>query len=494
MSAAALTRNSSTRNEDLTTLPLELPIDDRGSVYPLSTHARLKPLFDETIVHPAIIVPARRTAEIRRNLSHVLMQRPKMKDVHEVLPNELLHGEDAKSVRKLALKLSLSTSTARCGATDSIYTDPALRKLLDEVETIRRSTHTVRICYDTFTVDEILRRVLPKSITEVPSSFETAGHLAHINLREDLLPYKHIIGQTMLDKNRGVGIVVNKIGTIENEFRTFPMEILARQQKEGAECSNYGTATELEVELREEGCRFRLDFAKVYWNSRLQFEHRRLVNLIAGKERVANERAAKKKGKKRGREEDENIWCEDYPKVIVADIMAGVGPFSVPLAARFRNITCHANDLNPISFRYLEHNSKLNRCGEKTLVTYNMDGRSFVHHLEQQGVWFDHAIMNLPANAPEFLDAFRGWNGFRHKPGGRPLIHVHCFNDKDDEGNCQAVARCERALKCNLDRVTDEVSIHIVRDVSPKKNMVCVSFRMPLAVKEVAKITLTTKH
>ena len=30
---------------------------------------------------------------------------------------------------------------------------------------------------------------------EVPSSFETVGHIAHLNLREELLPYKHIVGQ-----------------------------------------------------------------------------------------------------------------------------------------------------------------------------------------------------------------------------------------------------------------------------------------------------------
>jgi len=30
---------------------------------------------------------------------------------------------------------------------------------------------------------------------EVPTSFETVGHIAHLNLREELLPFKHIIGQ-----------------------------------------------------------------------------------------------------------------------------------------------------------------------------------------------------------------------------------------------------------------------------------------------------------
>lgn len=39
-----------------------------------------------------------------------------------------------------------------------------------------------------------VQRLLPEGI-EVPSSFETVGHIAHLNLREELLPHKHTIGQ-----------------------------------------------------------------------------------------------------------------------------------------------------------------------------------------------------------------------------------------------------------------------------------------------------------
>ena len=40
-----------------------------------------------------------------------------------------------------------------------------------------------------------MQKVVPKDVQEVPHAFEGVGHIAHLNLRDELLPYKHIIGQ-----------------------------------------------------------------------------------------------------------------------------------------------------------------------------------------------------------------------------------------------------------------------------------------------------------
>ena len=75
------------------------------------------------------------------------------------------------------------------------------------------------------------------------------GHLdtalAHLNLRDEYLPYKYIIGQVLLDvcahiriplsgdlmdvvqKNKSVKTVVNKLDSIDAKFRFFNMELLA---------------------------------------------------------------------------------------------------------------------------------------------------------------------------------------------------------------------------------------------------------------------------
>lgn len=109
-----------------------------------------------------------------------------------------------------------------------------------------------------------------------------------------------------MDKNPTVTTVINKtddVGT-HSEFRTFSYEVLAGEDN-------------MNVEIREGDCTFRFDYSKVYWNSRLQTEHKRLVDSFKSGE-------------------------------VVCDVMAGVGPFAVP--AGKKGVFVWANDLNPDSY------------------------------------------------------------------------------------------------------------------------------------------------
>ena len=55
-----------------------------------------------------------------------------------------------------------------------------------------------------------------------------------MNLRDELLKYKYIIGQVILDKNKAqLKTVVNKLGSIHSVFRTFDMEVIAGIRSEG---------------------------------------------------------------------------------------------------------------------------------------------------------------------------------------------------------------------------------------------------------------------
>lgn len=173
----------------------------------------------------------------------------------------------------------------------------------------------IRIDFDYWSAEEILGAILPKDL-EFGASFEQVGHLAHFNLRDELLPYKNIIGQVVLEKNRAtLRTVVNKIGKIESVFRTFPMEVIAGEE-------------DFDVEVKESNCRFRFDFSKTYWNSRLHHEHESLVKTF-----------------------NKGEW--------ICDVFAGVGPFVLPALKRGCNVL--ANDLNPNSITYMKNNIKLNK-------------------------------------------------------------------------------------------------------------------------------------
>ncbi len=101
---------------------------------------------------------------------------------------------------------------------------------------------------------------------------------------------------------------------------------------------------------------------------------------------------------------------------------------------------------------------------------------------------FDHYIMNLPATAITFLDAFIGlYHGQEnlfsaHKGLKLPMIHVHCFSTKSDDNVDEKRKICKEIserIQFEIRPDDPEVMIWDVRDVAPQKRMFCASFRLP---------------
>jgi len=307
--------------------------------------------------------------------------------------------------------------------------------------------------YANMSADEVFAKILPKDLGEgVPSSFETVGHIAHLNLRDKYLPYKNIIGQVLLDKNKHLRTIVNKISPIESEFRTFPMEILAGDEN-------------LEVEIKQYGGKFRLNFAEVYWNSRLHEEHKRLVESFEAGQ-------------------------------VLVDSFCGVGPFVIPAAKR--GLRVFANDLNPASFNYLEQNVAMNDVSGK-VDARNQDARHHIRGILNEGILVDHFVMNLPASALEFLDAFccafsrKKYRGRRddakmgekkrkedHDLHPLPAVHCYCFSDEEDFKR-DILSRAEKSMGIVVPD-DDLIDIRIIRRVAPNKVMYCLHFYVPEAV------------
>lgn len=290
---------------------------------------------------------------------------------------------------------------------------------LREANVIEMVEHGIELTYDYWTADDILSASLPEQVV-VPSGFEIVGHIAHLNLQEEHQPFKTFIGQVILDKNKSLRTVVAKVGTIDSKFRNFQMDRLAGDD-------------DYKVTVRQGECRFKFDYSRVYWNTRLQHEHERLI----------------KRHVKAGE--------------LVFDVFAGVGPFAIP--ASKAGAIVHANDLNPDSHSALLENIKLNKV--KTVTAYCMDGRDFIKTSMQvsSNAVRRHYIMNLPALAPEFCDAF---------PVQQLLLQhhdhlIHCYMF------CRPGEQCVDKIKLS-GGVVEVVEEYLVRSVAPNKDMWCLTF------------------
>jgi tRNA (guanine37-N1)-methyltransferase len=548
----------------VTTMTTKSPASQQF-VYPLSSFPSLS-AFDISIRYHAIIVPKKQTQQILKCLKSVMINRPRLRVVFETTiedhqnaqsyadnKNDDAAAADSKATttsnnnpediqslklddfRKIVLKYpvldddtktsSSSLSVAanifemRAHVQSLIHTTPLPSSPVQHV-VVGWTTHTISVSYEDWTSDEILKLILPQGC-EIPSSMEQIGNIAHLNLRDELLPYKYVIGKVLLDKNKGLKTIVNKVGTIETEYRTFGMEVIAGNDEPGWSC----------VVVKEEGYQYNLDFQRVYWNSRLGREHQRIVKLIR-KDHASKLKKNQTKNQQQKQQTDlisSTTSGDDTIRTVVADMMAGIGPFAIPLTASCGStqrevgggnkkttakntkskaaasnaqhkddaIVVYANDLNPESYKYLVINAEKNHCDDTKLHKYNMDARAFCHKLQDDGVVVHHFIMNLPKTALEFLDAFRGYNVKQQSKQNDelqsllPRIHVHCFASKDPiESRTEIWDRCETALGCSLDETSDQVSITEVRDVSPNKNMYCVSFTLPPPIRSLPRIAL----
>lgn len=85
----------------------------------------------------------------------------------------------------------------------------------------------------------------------------------------------------------------------------------------------------------------------------------------------------------------------------------------------------------------------------------------------------NHYIMNLPATATDFLDAFIGlYHGYEITESELPWIHCYCFS-KTGNQEADVISRVEKVLGPIVD-----AQVFNVRNVAPKKDMMCISFRL----------------
>jgi len=384
-------------------------------------------LFETTALIPCLLVDQEKIGNVRKSLDDYLLKMFNMRPVQEssvqtkklllLNPSKISHFGDLKPVQ--------------CTLDDNNVSQ-------DDFSII-----TYNLTVDNWTPNEIMKAVLPED-QEGVSGFSIIGHVIHLNLKENLSPFKEVIGNILL-RTKNIRTVVNKSNTIDNTFRNFNMELLAGDN-------------DFFVTVKEGGCTFTFDFSKVYWNPRLSTEHERIVKLL-------------------------------NKNSVLFDACAGVGPFAVP-AGKICKVFC--NDLNPESFKWLVKNIQLNKKSKNVIECQNLDARIFIRTTFKSklvDIYTEnvdritniHVVMNLPALAISFLNAFQGLlhehKHLKKKAIILPQVHVYGFT-KSEKPESDIQQQCELNLGVKLDS-KHLGGIYFVRNVAPNKDMYRASFLIP---------------
>jgi len=203
-----------------------------------------------------------------------------------------------------------------------------------------------------------LENVLSKKENEdLFSAFDQIGDIIIVRIPDSLLEKKQIIGETLLEQVKTAKSVFYQSSSVEGDFRTRELEILAGLDK-------------TETEYKEFGCRFVVDVQKAFFSPRLSTERDRIADLV---------------------QDDE----------VVINMFGGVGMFSI-IAAKRKKCTIYNIDINPVATKLCEKNIELNKL-KGNITSIPGDASQVIEEkLKDKG---DRVLMLLPERSDEFLNS-----------------------------------------------------------------------------------------
>lgn len=196
-----------------------------------------------------------------------------------------------------------------------------------------------------------------KESEDLFSAFDQIGDIIIVRIPDSLLSKKKIIGETLLEQVKTAKSVFYQSSSVEGDFRTRDLEILAGVDK-------------TETEYKEFGCRFIVDVEKAFFSPRLSTERDRIAELVQDGE-------------------------------IVINMFGGVGMFSI-IAAKRKKCTVYNIDINPIAAKLCEKNIKLNKLVGKVVSIHGDAAQIIEEQFRDQG---DRVLMLLPERSDEFLNS-----------------------------------------------------------------------------------------
>ena len=245
-----------------------------------------------------------------------------------------------------------------------------------------------------------------EEIENLRTSFDTIGDIVILEIPDDLVDKKQIIGDAALKFTKRKSIYMKK-SAIKGTIRIRDLEFLS------------GVDEPITIH-KEHGARLKLNVREVYFSPRLATERKRVMESV-----------------------------EDGEKIL--DMFCGIGPFPIVIAKN-KNVDITAVDINKSAIKYLNENIKLNKM-KGNIQTYCGDVREVSECFKTK---FNRIIMNLPGLAYTFLDV--AFNLIEDNG----IINYYEFSDSYEQG----IKRLENAAKVAGKKV-EIVNCRKVKSTSP---------------------------
>lgn len=291
-----------------------------------------------------------------------------------------------------------------------------------------------RLNYKYKSLQEALTGKIPVKYSNlIPKSYDIIGNIAILEFKKPSLIednefslYKNLISDAVINVNKNVQSVFEKISEIKGDYRLREFAFLVGENKS-------------ETTHRENNCSFKLDIKTTYFSPRLVYERRRVSNT--------------------------NIKENE----VIVDMFAGVGPFSIQIA-KLNFVKIHAFDVNPHAFNYLQANIGLNKL-EGRVIPYNFNVKDLLNPSNRIGKQLngkvDRVIMNLPGQSVNFIDVAC----FLMKPGG--IIHFYHFSEKPNPID-KTIEKLKKKLN-EFNWLAFKIGrVKIVKSHSPKSELVVI--------------------
>ena len=251
-----------------------------------------------------------------------------------------------------------------------------------------------------------------KESDELFSAFDQIGNIIVIRIPDSLISKKKVIGETLLEQVKTANSVFFQSSSVEGDFRTRNLELLAGEDK-------------TQTEYKEFGCRFIVDVEKAFFSPRLSTERERIANLVQDNETVIN-------------------------------MFGGIGMFSI-LIAKTKKCKVYNIDINPIASELCEKNIELNKLAGK-VISINGDATKIIKdQLQNIG---NRTLMLLPEKSDEFLESAI----LTTKDSG--IMHYYSHIHADEKSNAPKLS--EEHYQSITPIMSEILNSKIVRAVGPR--------------------------